>query len=160
MSNVGSCSPKNRGKHTVVGLAMLWGPGAEACLGSGPLVIESKLALLTPWQANESERWGVEARKMTLFRKLAEWEDGRLVPQNNHLIGVWMLGSFIHQRWGEVRKQRKGPLISQTSPKMASLRRGMYSFLPSCHLEDRVLKKGTYVRLRGRVLLNIHYIWL
>jgi len=25
-------------------------------------------------------------------------EDGRLAPQNNHLVGVWMPGSFIEQR--------------------------------------------------------------
>jgi len=30
--------------------------------------------------------------------ELADQEDGRLVPQNNHLIGVWMPGSFIEQR--------------------------------------------------------------
>ena len=34
-------------------------------------------------------------------------EDGRLAPQSNHLIGAWMPGSFIDQRWGEVRKQSK-----------------------------------------------------
>ena len=71
-----------------------------------------------------------------------------------------MPGSFIDQRWGEVRKQRKRPLILQTSPKMASLNWGMYSFLPSCDLqEDRVLKKKALltVRLRDRVLLSIHY---
>ena len=35
---------------------------------------------------------------MTLFGKPADREDGRLAPQNNHLLGVWMPGSFIHQR--------------------------------------------------------------
>ena len=29
---------------------------------------------------------------------LADSEDGRLMPQNNHLIWVWMPGSFIEQR--------------------------------------------------------------
>ena len=28
----------------------------------------------------------------------ADWEDGRLVPQNNHHIAVWMSASFIDQR--------------------------------------------------------------
>ena len=28
----------------------------------------------------------------------ADPEDGRLVPHNRHLIGVWMPGSFINQR--------------------------------------------------------------
>ena len=72
-----------------------------------------------------------------------------------------MPGSFIDQRWGEVRKQRKMPLILQTSPRMASLRQGMCSFLPPAIYiqEDRVLKKGTLtVRLRDRVLLSIYYI--
>ena len=41
-------------------------------------VTESKLALLTTHQANESERQGVETRKVTLFRKPADQEDGRL----------------------------------------------------------------------------------
>ena len=35
---------------------------------------------------------------MTLFRKPSDQEDGRLAPQNNHLIGIWMPGSFIDQR--------------------------------------------------------------
>ena len=35
---------------------------------------------------------------MTLFGKPADREDGRLAPQNNHLLGVWMPGSFIDQR--------------------------------------------------------------
>ena len=37
---------------------------------------------------------------MTLFGKLADGKDGGLMSQNNHLIGVWMPGSFIVQRWG------------------------------------------------------------
>ena len=61
-------------------------------------VTESKLTLLAAWQASESERGGAEARKMTLVGELADWEDGRLAPQNNHLIGIWIPGSFIDQR--------------------------------------------------------------
>ena len=30
---------------------------------------------------------------MTLFRKPADQEDGRLMSQSNHLVGVWMLVS-------------------------------------------------------------------
>ena len=60
-------------------------------------VTESKLALLATQQASESERRGVEAKK-TLIGESADGEDGRLVPQNNHLIGVWMSGSFMDQR--------------------------------------------------------------
>ena len=35
---------------------------------------------------------------MTLFGKPADREGGRLMPQNNHLIRVWMPVSFIAQR--------------------------------------------------------------
>jgi len=44
---------------------------------------------------------------MTLFRELADWKDGRLMSQNNHLVRAWTLVSFMDQRWGEVRKQSK-----------------------------------------------------
>ena len=30
----------------------------------------------------------------------ADWEDGRLAPQNNHLVRAWMSDSFMDQRWG------------------------------------------------------------
>ena len=52
----------------------------------------------------ETRGWGKEE---TLIREPADQEDGKLAPQNNHLIGVWMPGSFIDQRWGEVKKQSK-----------------------------------------------------
>ena len=52
---------------------------------------KSKLTLLTARQANKSKRWSGEARNT----KSVDWEDGRLVSQNNHLIGVWIPGSFI-----------------------------------------------------------------
>ena len=45
-------------------------------------------------------RWDVEASNITLFGKSTDWEDGRLRPQNNHLIRVWMPGSFIEQSLG------------------------------------------------------------
>ena len=45
-------------------------------------------------------RGGFEARKMALFGKLADQEDGRLAPQNSHLVGAWKPGSFRDQRWG------------------------------------------------------------
>ena len=48
-------------------------------------VTEFKLALLTAQQADESERRGVKARKR-LIEEPTDREDGRLVPQNNHLI--------------------------------------------------------------------------
>ena len=60
------------------------------------------------------------------IQELADREDGRLVPQNNRLVGAWLLGSFMDQRWwGEVRKQSKKTIQSlQMSPRMASLRKG------------------------------------
>ena len=62
------------------------------CLRATKPVAQSKLALLTAQQANESERQSVEARSITLFRKPADEEDGRLMFQSNHLIRVWMPG--------------------------------------------------------------------
>ena len=44
---------------------------------------------------------------MTLLKELADREDGRLMSQNHHLTWVWMSGSLMDQRWGEVRKQSK-----------------------------------------------------
>ena len=63
-------------------------------------VTEFKLALLVRQEVSEFERQGVETRNVTLFGKLTQQEDGRLMPQNHHLVGVWMLGSFMDQRWG------------------------------------------------------------
>ena len=37
---------------------------------------------------------------MTLFRELADQEDGRLTSQNNHLVRAWRTGSFVDQKWG------------------------------------------------------------
>jgi len=53
---------------------------------------------------NHNCNWGKEE---TLIRELAYQEDARLAHQNNHLIGIWMPGTFIDQRWGEVRNQGK-----------------------------------------------------
>ena len=49
-------------------------------VSSYPSVTETKIALLTPREANESERQGVEARNMTLFGKSIDQEDGKLTP--------------------------------------------------------------------------------
>ena len=50
-------------------------------------VTEAKLSLLAAQQANESERQDVKARNTTLFRKPSQKVDGRLMSQNNHLLG-------------------------------------------------------------------------
>ena len=99
-------------------------------------VTESKLTLLTAQQATESKKRGVEGRKI-LIGEPADREDGRLVPQNNRLIGAWMPGSFIDQRErsseelksqgraereGQRGSKVKGPSVSQSISKgMASL---------------------------------------
>ena len=51
--------------------------------------------------------WGKEEN---LIGQPADWENGRLVPQNNHLIGVWMPGYFIDQEEPMRKKQSKGRL--------------------------------------------------
>ena len=54
--------------------------------------------------------------------ELAEPEDGRLEPQNNHLVRARMPGSYD---WGRLRKQRKKTIqFLQMSPRMASLGQG------------------------------------
>ena len=53
----------------------------------------------------------------------ADREGGRLVLQNNDIVRAWMSDSFMDQRWGEVRKQRKKTIQSfQVSYRMARLR--------------------------------------
>ena len=66
-------------------------------------------SLCSPHDRPISGRSGVEARKTTLFRKLAERENGRLMSQNKHLFRVWMPVSFIEHRRGggeEVKLKR------------------------------------------------------
>ena len=79
-----------------------WGP----CPASQP-VTKSKLTLLAAQQANKSERQGVEARNMTLFEKPADQEDGRLMSQSNHLVGLWMPGSFTEPERGAMRNKNQ-----------------------------------------------------
>ena len=53
-----------------------------------------------------TQRRGVEARNLSLFGELADQEDGKLMSQNNHFVGVWMPGSFIEKCGaGEVSKK-------------------------------------------------------
>ena len=62
---------------------------------------ESKLSLLTTPKANESERRGVEARNMTLFGEPADQEDGKLMSQNNPLVGFRsQILLWIRDGWG------------------------------------------------------------
>ena len=50
----------------------------------------SPSSLCLPNDRPINQRRGAEARNTTLFGQQAEREGGRLVSQNNHLIGVWM----------------------------------------------------------------------
>ena len=62
---------------------------------------------------------------------------------------------------GEETKVRK-LLILQTSPRMASLRQGMCSFIPHCHPQmDRVLNKGIFSQAKGQNSLKqtIMYVY-
>ena len=57
-----------------------------------------KLALLTVWTVQwvwEKRFW---SKEQTLIWEPPDWEDGRLAPQNNHLV-LWLPGSFMDQRW-------------------------------------------------------------
>ena len=66
----------------------------------------------------------VEARN-TNFGEPANWEDNKLMSQNNHPIEIWVPVSFIDQRWGQWRSKIKRPLILQISPRMTNLRQGI-----------------------------------
>ena len=51
---------------------------------------------------------------MTLFGNLADGEDGRLMSQNNHLVGVWMSYFLIEWRRGGV-EEVKDPYLANIS---------------------------------------------
>ena len=95
-------------------------------------VAESKLALLATRQVSESEVLG---SGRDCIQELADGEDGRLVPQNNHLVRAWLPGSCMDPRWGWVRgKVRKSSTKTiqslQESLRRASLRQGDVSASP------------------------------
>ena len=48
-----------------------------------------------PMNQRLNQRQDVEIRNTSLFGKPANWEDGKVMSQKNHLIRVWMPGSFI-----------------------------------------------------------------
>ena len=56
--------------------------------GLGPGVLSSPAPVCSPHIGQLTERRGVEAKNMTLLRKPADQEDGRLLSQNNHLTGT------------------------------------------------------------------------
>ena len=67
---------------------------------SSLFLLLSLSSFCSPHNRPISGRSGVEARKTTLFRKLAERENGRLMSQNKRLFRVWMPVSFIEHRRG------------------------------------------------------------
>ena len=79
----------------------------------------------------ETRGWN---KKETWIREPADQGDGRLLPQNSHLVRAWTPGSFMDQRWRlrgprEVRKQNKKTIQPrQMSPRMASVTEGCVSF--------------------------------
>ena len=112
-------------------------------------------ALSATWQAK------VEARNTTSFEELADWEDGTLMSQNNHLAGVWTPGSLTEpeMQWGTkvkgtVKRDRqwgskvfkKGHQSCKVSLGMGQPVKGMCSFLwtGSDYLTGSELNKGTY----------------
>ena len=53
----------------------------------------------------EMRGWGKEETLWGGRAQITDWEDARLAPQNTHLFGVWMPGSFLGQGWkGEEAK--------------------------------------------------------
>ena len=90
----------------LAGLPILWGMSRSQVLlprlGQGRL-IESRLTLHTAQQANKSERWGVEARNTTVFRKPVDRADGRLMSQSNHLLRALIPSSFTEPEGGAMR---------------------------------------------------------
>ena len=82
------------------------------CVFSGDAVNRSLVDLLLSPSSHRMTGQGIRNTKCwgkeeTLIGEPADLEDGRLVPQNNHFIEVWVPGSYIDQRWGEMRKHSK-----------------------------------------------------
>ena len=115
-----------------------------------------------------------------LIRGTADQEDGRLAPQNNHLIRVWMPGYFIDQRErsneelkskGRLEKEMQWGNKVKASSVLQSISKGMSSRQKRCvnlvcsqvgrdKLSLHQLNKGTLIKQRGRVLQASHWVWL
>ena len=86
----------------------------------------------------ETRSWG---KKETLNGEPADQGDGRLKPQNNHLIGVWMPDSFIDQRErsneelkskGRIKKEMQWGRKVKGSSVLQNISKGMPSLLKGC----------------------------
>ena len=126
--------------------------------------------------------WGKE--ETYLSGESGDREDGRLAPQNNHLIGVWMSRSFYQserkKQWGTKTKgiieremqwgtKVKGSSVLQNISKgMANLQKEcvnlFYSHVGRDKLSLHQLDKGTLAysqaegqRLPGKSLSEYHY---
>ena len=78
---------------------------------------------------------------MTLIEELADWEDGKLAPQNNYLPGVWIPGSFIDQRErsneelkskGRIERERQWASKVKGSSVFQNISKGMSSLWKRC----------------------------
>ena len=71
----------------------------------------------------------------------------KILPGSGYQFLLWIRDE---ERWGNKVKR---PLILQISPRMANLRQGMCSFLPSWHLQGSEQRHfSLIVRQRGRIL--------
>ena len=87
-----------------------------------------------PMTGQLTERWAVEARNTTLFRKPAHWVDGRLMSRNNHLpLGLdarffyrtekdWSWGSKV-KRPLSCRYILEWPAVAEKKPILTLLQR-------------------------------------
>ena len=95
---------------------------------------------------------------MTLFGKPADQEDGRLMSQNNHLIGVWMPSSFVDQSlgWGQGNKVKKAIHLANISENGKPQAGGCvdFNFFPSSTGRQGFEQRhfSITVRHRGRIL--------
>ena len=80
--------------YNIFSLCCYWVWDKEALITTG-MLNHSGALLNAGLQANKSKRRGVQAKNTTLFGNLANWEDGRLMSRNSHLVEVWMPGSVI-----------------------------------------------------------------
>ena len=168
---------KSGSKRSVKGkmnkIEWVWSKGTNFCSQ-----VQAAHHMIGQW-IQEARCWGKEE---TLIGEPADWEDGRLVPQNHHLTGFWMPGSFIDQRErsneelkskGRIKRERQWGIklkgssaLQNISKKMASFWKGYVNLSCSQVGGDKLslpeLNKGTLVssQAEGRVLQASHWVWL